>query len=113
MLTAIGNDFSFDDLFSRQVRGLGGAGDVFVGISTSGRSVNILRALEAARELGLVTVGFTGTGPGVATMRPLCNFVLASPSEETALIQQIHLVAAHAICTMIEDTLFGEATASR
>jgi D-sedoheptulose 7-phosphate isomerase len=107
LLTAIGNAFRFEDLFSRQGRGPGSA----VGISTFGRSINILRVLEADRERGLVTVGFTGTGPGAAMMRRLCNFALASPSEETALVQQIYLVVARAICTMLEGELVADATA--
>ena len=104
-LTAIGNDYSFDRVFERQVRGLGRKGDVFIAISTSGRSPNILSALEAARELGIVTVGFTGSKG--AQMRALCDFILIAPSDETALIQQIHITAAHAICGLIEREMFG------
>jgi len=104
-LTAIGNDYSFDRVFERQVRGLGRKGDVFIAISTSGRSPNILSALEAARELGIVTVGFTGSKG--AQMHALCDFILIAPSDETALIQQIHITAAHAICGLIEREMFG------
>ncbi|MBV8752014.1 MAG: D-sedoheptulose 7-phosphate isomerase [Hyphomicrobiales bacterium] len=104
VLTAIGNDYSFADVFERQVRGLGRAGDVFIGISTSGRSKNVLAALRAARELGLVTVGFTGGG---GDMRGLCDFICAAPSDDTALIQQVHLVAAHVVCLLVEEELFG------
>jgi D-sedoheptulose 7-phosphate isomerase len=105
VLTAIGNDYGFADVFERQVRGLGRAGDVFIGISTSGRSANVLAALRAARALRLVTVGFTGSGGG--EMRGLCDFVCAAPSDDTALIQQVHLVAAHAVCLLVEQQLFG------
>lgn len=104
VLTAIGNDYGFDHLFERQVRGLGRKGDVFIAISTSGRSKNILAALNAARDIGLINVGFTGAG-GTA-MKPLCDVVLAAPSEETALIQQVHITAAHAICDLVERNLF-------
>jgi D-sedoheptulose 7-phosphate isomerase len=104
-LTAIGNDYSFDQIFERQLRGLGRRGDVFVAISTSGRSKNILTALKAARELGIATVGFTGTKG--AQMRPLCDLALIAPSDETALIQQIHITAAHAICGLVERDLHG------
>ncbi len=97
VLTAIGNDYGFDRAFERQVRGLGRAGDVFIAISTSGRSPNIVAALKAARETGLITVGLTGTAANGA-MQPLCDYCLAAPSAETPLIQQIHIVAAHAIC---------------
>ena len=104
-LTAIGNDYSFDQIFERQLRGLGRRGDVFVAISTSGRSKNILAALKAARELGITTIGFTGTKG--TQMRPLCDLALIAPSDETALIQQIHITAAHAICGLVERDLYG------
>ena len=104
-LTAIGNDYSFDQIFERQLRGLGRRGDVFVAISTSGHSRNILAALKAARELGIATIGFTGAKG--AQMLPLCDLALIAPSEETALIQQIHITAAHAICGLVERDLYG------
>jgi D-sedoheptulose 7-phosphate isomerase len=106
VLTAIGNDYGYDQVFERQVRGLGRKGDVFVGISTSGRSPNVIAALKAAREAGIVTVGFTGT-KGMA-MQPLCDHLLVSPSDETAIIQQIHITAAHAICALVENELFPD-----
>ncbi|RAI43027.1 D-sedoheptulose 7-phosphate isomerase [Rhodoplanes roseus] len=105
VLTAVGNDYGFDLAFERQVRGLGRAGDVLIAISTSGRSPNVMTALAAAKRLGVVTVGFTGEGP--RDMAALCDHVLAAPSSSTPLIQQIHIVAAHAICTVVEDALFG------
>lgn len=108
VLTAIGNDYGFERLFERQVRGLGRAGDVFIAISTSGRSPNIVAALRAARGAGLITVGFTGTAANSA-MQPFCDYWLAAPSAETPLIQQIHIVAAHAICGLVELNLFGKA----
>src|SRR5580704_19460351 len=97
VLTAVGNDYGYEKVFERQVRGLGRAGDVFIAISTSGRSPSVIAALEAARALGVVTVGFTGTAPGAAVMRPLCDHLLAAPSDDTPVIQQIHITAAHAI----------------
>jgi len=106
VLTAVGNDYGYDRTFERQVRGIGKPGDVFIAISTSGRSPNVVAALEAAREAGLVTVGFTGTAAGGA-MQPLCDYCLAAPSPETPLIQQIHIVAAHAICGLVELDMFG------
>ena len=105
VLTAIGNDYGYEHVFERQVRGLGRAGDVFIGITTSGRSSNIAAALKAARDAGVTTVGFTGTG-GLA-MKPLCDLLLVAPSDETAVIQQIHITAAHAICGLVESDLFG------
>ena len=104
VLTAIGNDYGYEQLFSRQVRGLGRPGDVFVGISTSGRSPNILAALLAAKEIGIHTIGFTGNGE--RAMAPLCELVLAAPSPYTPLIQQLHITAAHAICELVETSLF-------
>ena len=107
VLTAIGNDYGFDRTFERQVRGLGQPGDVFIAISTSGRSANVIAALKAARESGLTTVGFTGSRDN-GLMQPLCDHCLAAPTEETALIQQIHIVAAHAICGLVERSLFPQ-----
>ncbi len=100
VLTAVGNDFGFENVFERQVRGLGRPGDVFLAISTSGRSPNILLALQAAREIGLVTVGFFGAAD--TDMRARCRHFLAAPSRETAIVQQIHIVAGHAICALVE-----------
>jgi len=111
VLTAIGNDYGFERTFERQVRGLGQKGDVFIAISTSGRSPNVLAALKAARDAGLITVGFTGTALDTA-MPALCDHCLAAPSTETPLIQQIHIVAAHAICGLVERSLFGRGTVS-
>lgn len=108
VLTAIGNDYGFDHVFERQIQGLGRKGDVFIAISTSGRSPNILAALKAARAIGLTTIGFTGTGG--SAMRPFCDHLLAAPSGETALIQQIHITAAHAICGLVERELFKSST---
>ncbi|ARQ00689.1 D-sedoheptulose 7-phosphate isomerase [Pseudorhodoplanes sinuspersici] len=104
VLTAIGNDYGYEHVFERQVRGLGRPGDVFIGITTSGSSPNVVMALEAARESGLVTVGFTGTRG--RAMQPLCDLLLVAPSDETAIIQQIHITAAHAICGLVEHELF-------
>ena len=104
VLTAIGNDYDFGRIFERQIRGLGRGGDVFIAISTSGRSANVIRALEAAKELGLATIGFTGANTDA--LQRLCDVLLTVPSQETALIQQVHMIAAHAICEQVEATLF-------
>lgn len=110
VLTAIGNDYGFDRAFERQVRGLGRSGDVFLAISTSGRSPNVLAALRAARKIGVTTVGFTGNGQ--RDMSAYCDHCLAAPCAETPMIQQIHIVAAHAICTLVECDLFGSEAAA-
>jgi D-sedoheptulose 7-phosphate isomerase len=111
VLTAIGNDYGFEQVFARQVRGLGRRGDVLLALSTSGRSPNVLAALHAARELHVVTVGLTGL-PGDA-MRELCDHCLIAPADDTPVIQQIHMVAAHAICGLVETAMFGAAAAAR
>lgn len=105
VLTAIGNDYGFERAFERQVLALGRPGDVFVGLSTSGRSPNILRALSAARGAGLRTVGFCGEGE--TAMAALCDLTVAAPSRSTPLIQQVHIVAAHAVCGLVEREMFG------
>jgi D-sedoheptulose 7-phosphate isomerase len=105
-LTAISNDYGFEQLFARQVEGLGRRGDVLLALSTSGRSANILAALRTARERGLVTIGFTGA-KGEA-LGALCDHLLVAPSDDTPIVQQIHLTVAHGICDEIEQTLMRE-----
>jgi D-sedoheptulose 7-phosphate isomerase len=105
-LTAIANDYGFERVFARQVEGLGRHGDVLLALSTSGRSPNIMAALRSARERGLVTVGFTGA-KGEA-LGALCDHLLVAPSDDTPVIQQIHLTIAHGICDQIEQTLMRE-----
>jgi D-sedoheptulose 7-phosphate isomerase len=102
-LTAIGNDYGFEHIFSRQVEGLGKRGDVLLAITTSGRSPNVLAALKTARQQGLVTIGFTGGKR--AGMAALCDHLLVAPSDDTAVIQQIYMTFAHGICDVIEQTL--------
>jgi D-sedoheptulose 7-phosphate isomerase len=107
-LTAISNDYGFDQVFARQVEGFGQRGDVLLALSTSGRSANILAALRTARELGLATIGFTGS-KGVA-IGALCDHLLVVPSDDTPIVQQIHLTIAHGICDEIEQTVMREPT---
>ena len=104
VLTAVANDYGYESVFERQIRGLGRPGDVLIAISTSGRSPNILRAIAAARQQGVTVVGFTGRTGG--ELVPLCHLCLHAPSEATQLIQQIHITAAHIICGLIEEHLF-------
>ncbi len=107
-LTAIGNDFGFDEVFSRQVEALGRPGDVLVAISTSGRSPNVLRAVEAARALGLKTVGLAGRDGG--RLAGLVDLALVVPSEDTARIQECHITLGHILCDLVEAELAdGEA----
>lgn len=107
IMTAIGNDYGYERLFSRQVEALGVGGDVLFALSTSGRSPNILAALRAARERGMVTVGFTGEGGG--EMAALCDILLRVPSASTPRIQEGHEALGHAICALVEATLFPRA----
>ena len=103
ILTAWSNDYSFDDVFARQVEALGAAGDVAFGISTSGTSPNVVNALKRAKGRGLRTIGLTGAGGrGLAD---LCDVLLAVPLTQTARIQEIHLVTYHAICAEVERRL--------
>ena len=100
VLTAWSNDYSFEDVFARQIEALGSKGDVAFGISTSGTSANVLKALERARERGLRTIGLTGAQGG--RMASLCDVLLAVPLTTTARIQEVHLVTYHAICAAVE-----------
>jgi D-sedoheptulose 7-phosphate isomerase len=102
-LTSISNDYGFEQVFARQVEGLGRRGDILLALSTSGRSPNILAALRVAREHGLVTIGFTGAKG--AAMGAACDHLLVAPSDDTPVIQQMHLAVAHGICDEVEQAL--------
>lgn len=104
ILTAIGNDYGYDRVFARQVEALGVQGDVLIAISTSGNSPNVVAAIEAARAQGLATIGFTGQAGG--RMAVLCDVCIRIPSTSTPRIQEGHEVLGHALCAMIEATLF-------
>jgi D-sedoheptulose 7-phosphate isomerase len=106
-LTAIGNDYGFEQIFARQIEGLGVRGDVLLALSTSGRSANVLAALRKARQQGLVTIGFTGANGGA--MGVDCDHLLIAPTDDTPVVQQIHLTIGHAICDEIEQALMREA----
>lgn len=103
-LTAIGNDYGYEHVFSRQVLGLGRDGDALIAISTSGRSPNVLRAVEAARQRRMAVIGFTGRSGG--DMAALCDLCLRAPADSTPLVQQLHITAAHIICGLVEARLF-------
>jgi D-sedoheptulose 7-phosphate isomerase len=107
-LTAIANDYGFEQVFARQVEGLGQRGDVLLALSTSGQSRNILAALRTARQCGLVTIGFTGTGG--ETLGAHCDHLFISPTDDTPVIQQIHLTALHGICDVVERAMVQRAT---
>jgi len=105
ILTAVGNDYGYDRVFARQIEALGQPGDVFLGISTSGNSPNVLRALELSREMGIVTIGLTGRTGG--KMPPLCDYCLSIPSDVTMYIQQAHLALEHIFCMVVERRYFA------
>lgn len=105
ILTAVANDYGYQHTFARQIEALGQRGDVFIGISTSGRSSNIVAALALCRELGITTVGFTGGSEG--KMGPLCDHLIRIPSDVTMYIQQAHLAIEHIFCMLVEREYFG------
>ncbi|AWN34433.1 D-sedoheptulose 7-phosphate isomerase [Methylobacterium radiodurans] len=103
VLTAIGNDYGYERVFERQVLALGHPGDVCLALSTSGNSPNVLRAMHAAQDLRLATIGLTGRSGGL--MAPFADVLLCVPSDATPLIQQVHMALAHAICGRVEARL--------
>ena len=99
-LTAIGNDYAFDEIFARQLRGLGRKGDVLIGISTSGNSRNVVAALETAKARGIATIALTGSAGGA--MRGLADLCIAVPSSDTPRVQEMHIAIGHMICDLVE-----------
>lgn len=105
LLTAIANDYGFDYVFARQVEANGRSGDVFIGISTSGNSKNVLRAVEACKKLGIVTVALCGAG---GRLRDVCDHAVAVPSTHTPRIQENHILLGHAVCALVEEAIWGD-----
>jgi D-sedoheptulose 7-phosphate isomerase len=103
-LTAVANDYGYDLVYSRMIKGIGKAGDVLIGLSTSGNSVNITNALQSAHDLGMITVGFTGEGGG--KMKALCDYLVNVPSNDTPRIQESHITIGHIMCQLVEEQLF-------
>jgi len=103
-LTAVANDYGYDFVYSRMVKGMGKPGDVLIGMSTSGNSTNITNALQTAREIGMITVGFTGEGGG--KMKTLSDYLINVPSSDTPRIQESHITIGHIICQLVEERLF-------
>ena len=104
VITSIGNDYHFDQIFRKQVEALGRTGDIAMGISTSGNSPNVVLAMEKAREMGLATIGFTGRGGKLTT---LSDILFAVSSDVTARIQETHITMAHILCELVEERMFG------
>lgn len=103
-LTAVANDYSYDEVYARLVKAKGRKGDVLIAISTSGNSANIIKAIDVAKERGLITVAFTGASGG--KMKDMCNYLINIPSNDTPRIQESHITAGHIICQLVEENLF-------
>lgn len=104
-LTAVANDYSFDDIYSRLIDGIGKQGDVLVGLSTSGNSTNIVKAFETARKKEMITIGFTGKDGG--KMKSFCDHLINIPSTDTPRIQECHIMVGHIICQLVEEKYFA------
>ena len=103
-LTAVANDYGFEEIYSRLIDGIGETGDVLIGLSTSGTSANIIKAFETAKSKGMITIGFTGKSGG--TMKPLCDHLINIPSTDTPRIQESHIMVGHIICQLVEEKYF-------
>jgi len=103
-VTAVANDYSYGEIYSRLTKAMGRKGDVLIGLSTSGNSANVVNALQVAREIGMITIGFTGEGGG--KMKEHCQYLVAIPSKDTPRIQECHMLFGHSICEVVETTLF-------
>ncbi len=106
IITAIGNDYGYEKLFSRQVQANGIKGDIFIGISTSGNSANVIEALKECKEKGIITVGLTGEKGG--KMVDMCDYCIKVPSNETPRVQETHILIGHIICAVVEEAIFGK-----
>ena len=104
-VTAVANDYGYEEIYSRMVEAIGKNGDVLLALSTSGNSKNIIRAIEKANSLGLITIGFSGNDGGA--MQNLCKYNLIIPSDNTARIQEAHILVGHIICKLIEQKMFS------
>lgn len=103
-MTAVANDYSYDVVYSRMVKGIGKEGDVLIGLSTSGNSANIVKAMEQARENGMINIAFTGEHGG--KMKEVCDYLINIPSTDTPRIQECHITVGHIICQLVEAELF-------
>ena len=106
ILTAIGNDYGYERIFARQIEANGVSGDIFIGISTSGNSKNIIEAIQAAKEKGIFTVALTGEKGGL--LKDVCDICICVPSVETPRIQEAHILIGHILCAAVEESIFGK-----
>ena len=104
-VTAVANDYGYEEIYSRMLEAIGKNGDILLALSTSGNSKNIIRAIEKANSLGLITIGFSGNDGGA--MQNLCKYNLIIPSDNTARIQEAHILVGHIICKLIEQKMFS------
>lgn len=104
-ITAVSNDYSYDDIYSRLIDGIGIEGDILFGISTSGNSKNIIKAFEVAKQKGMITVGFTGITGG--RMKPVSDLLVNIPSSDTPRIQESHITVGHIVCQLVEEKIFS------
>lgn len=103
-LTAVSNDYSYDEVFSRLIEAKGRKGDILIGISTSGNSLNVIKAIIVANNIGMITVGLTGADGG--KMKDICKYLITIPSNDTPRIQEAHIMIGHIICEIVEKELF-------
>ena len=106
-MTAVANDYGYEATYARMVEAAGKKGDILIGISTSGNSTNVVRAIQKANELGMTTVGFTGKNGGA--MKDICNIMICTPSDDTPRVQEVHILVGHIICQLIEQEMFPDA----
>lgn len=106
-ITAVANDYGYEETYARMVEAFGRKGDVLVGISTSGNSLNVVKAMLNAKEIGMLTVGFTGSKGG--KMKEICDIMIQVPSDDTPRIQEVHILVGHIICQLIEEEMFPNA----
>ena len=106
-MTAVANDYGYDETYARMLEACGRKGDILVGISTSGSSPNVVKALEKANAIGLITIGFTGSKGG--KMNDICDIMIKVPSDDTPRIQEVHILVGHIICQLIEEEMFPNA----
>ncbi len=105
-LTAVANDYSYDQIYSRLIKAMGQEGDILFGLSTSGNSKNVIQGIQQAKELGMITIGFTGLGGGA--MKNSCDYLIEIPSTNTPRIQECHMLIGHSICEFVEQVLFPQ-----
>lgn len=104
-ITAVANDYGYDETYARMLEAAGKEGDILIGISTSGNSANVVNALVRAKEIGVTTIGFTGKEGG--KMKDICDIMIQIPSDDTPRIQEAHILVGHIICQLIEENMFG------